>query len=64
MLVLSRKKGEGITLQITTEGEQITVNLNVIEIRDKTMRLGITAPRETVKILRNELIEGQNATNK
>jgi carbon storage regulator len=49
MLVLSRKKDESIVI-----GDDIVIE--VLSIRDDTIRLGISAPPE-VKILRHELKE-------
>lgn len=51
-LVLTRKSGDAVTIQVPG-GEDIVVSLYVTE--DKLIRLNIEAPRE-YKILRNELL--------
>ena len=50
MLVLSRKKSESIHI-----GDEIRIK--VIDVRGKTVRLGIEAP-DDVSILRAELVRG------
>ena len=47
MLVLTRKKNESIVI----DGR---INIEVLQIKGKTIRLGISAPHD-VKILRGEL---------
>jgi carbon storage regulator len=47
MLVLSRKRGQGLLIDGTTV-------IRVLEIRGQQIRLGIEAP-ETVSVLRTEL---------
>ena len=58
MLVLSRKKGEGIWFKMQSEdGKEIKFRLRVIEMRNgQKVRLGIEAP-ENVTILRDELVD-------
>ena len=56
MLVLSRKKGEGITIN-----QDITIN--VLSIDNDRVRLGISAPKE-VRIFRKELMEQTVDINK
>ena len=48
MLVLSRKKGQAITI----DGG---ITIKVIEVRGDVVRLGIEAPRE-VSVFRNEVL--------
>lgn len=50
MLVLTRKKSEAIHI-----GDEVTIK--VIDVRGKTVRLGIEAP-DHVSILRAELVPG------
>lgn len=50
MLILTRKAGESITI-----GDDIEVQ--VIEIKGKQVRLGITAPKEKYAIHRKEVFE-------
>ena len=47
MLVLTRRKGETIMI-----GDEITIK--VLEIKGRTVRIGLEAPRD-VKIIRGEL---------
>ena len=56
MLVLSRKKGEKLSI-----GEDIIVE--VLGVDGDRIRLGITAPRD-VRIFRTELLEQTINTNK
>ncbi len=56
MLVLSRKKGEGITLD-----QNITIN--ILSIEGDRVRIGITAPVD-MRIYRNELLEETIHTNR
>lgn len=52
-LILSRKAGESITLQVPdSNGSTIGIHIDVLEQRNK---IGIEAPREVI-ILRHELI--------
>jgi carbon storage regulator len=49
MLVLSRKKGEGITLDQNVE-------IEILAIEGDRVRIGIKAPKE-MRIYRNELLQ-------
>ena len=53
MLVLSRKKGEEIILKVN-ETEEILVT--VVESKNGSARIGITAPKEML-VLRKECVE-------
>lgn len=55
MLVLTRKKNQGIML-----GDSIKIM--ILEIKDDTIRIGIDAPRE-VTILRSELYQAVREEN-
>lgn len=55
MLVLRRRKNEHLLLMVPGLDEPIVVS--VVDYRQDSMRLGITAP-EGVKILRNEHLGG------
>ncbi len=55
MLVLSRRKDEGIVV-----ANQITVT--VVEIRGNQVRLAIEAPKE-IRVLRTELVEATQETS-
>jgi len=52
MLIISRKKNEGLVINGNTE-------IIVIDIQGDKVRLGIDAPNE-VKIVRKELLETEN----
>ena len=52
MLIISRKKNEGIVINENTE-------LTVIDIQGDKVRLGIEAP-SAVKIIRKELLETED----
>jgi len=52
MLIISRKKNEGIIINENTE-------ITVIDIQGDRARIGITAPSE-VKIVRKELLETED----
>ena len=52
MLIISRKKNEGIIINQDTE-------VTVIDIQGDKVRIGIEAP-ESVKIIRRELLETEN----
>ena len=52
MLIISRKKNEGIVIDKNTE-------ITVIDIQGDKVRLGIEAPGE-VKIIRKELLETED----
>jgi len=56
MLVLSRKEGESIILNLPS-GEQVRICLT--EYRGEQTRVGIDAP-QNVNIVREELLEDQN----
>lgn len=56
MLVLTRKKGEGIYL-----GEDVTIE--IISIEGDRISIGIEAPRE-IKIFRKELLDETIIANK
>ena len=55
MLVLTRKKNQGIML-----GDNISVM--ILDIKDDSVKIGIDAPRETI-ILRSELYKSVTAEN-
>jgi len=52
MLVISRKKNEGIVIDKDTE-------ITIIDIQGDKVRIGINAPA-SVKIVRKELLETEN----
>ena len=52
MLIISRKKNEGVVINGNTE-------ITIIDIQGDKVRLGIEAPAE-VKIVRKELLETEN----
>ena len=56
MLVLTRKKGEGILI-----GDNIKIH--IVEVKGGTVRIGLDAPREK-KIYRQEIFERIQAENK
>ena len=58
MLLLSRRAGEKITC---TLGE-VEIEIELVEIRGKTVRIGLTAPPE-VRIARNELLEKETTND-
>ncbi len=55
MLVLTRKKNEGIIL-----GDNISIT--ILEIREDTIKIGIEAPRD-ITILRSELYQAVKDEN-
>lgn len=55
MLVLSRRPSEGIQFTYDVNGETKTVQIKIIDIAGRKVRLGIEAPDE-VTILRDELV--------
>ena len=55
MLVVSRKKSESIVLRV--KGLSEPIRILVADIRGDRARIGIEAHRETVEILRSELVE-------
>lgn len=57
MLVLTRREGEKITLELPNGEKIILILLNIVN--SKAVRLGIEAPK-IVKITRNELFEREN----
>ena len=57
MLVLTRKKGEGITLILPT-GEKI----HLVTLGAGSVRIGICAP-SSIKILRDELIDDRHSVH-
>lgn len=65
MLVLSRKKGEGIVIKVPPSKEEQVVNIAVVEIRGDKVRLGVDAQRE-VSVHRDEVqraIDSQQNSN-
>jgi len=56
MLVLSRKAGEGITLD-----QDVTID--ILSIEGDRVRIGIQAPKD-MRIFRKELLEGTIDTNR
>ena len=60
MLVLRRKVDDKIVFLI--RGEEIVIELSVLDVRRRDVKLGIVAPIE-VQILRNELLDGDNTND-
>lgn len=58
MLILSRKANEKVSL-FDKQGNFIA-SITVTDIRGRTAKIGIDADRDTVDIIRDELIEGLN----
>ena len=58
MLVLTRKEDEVIVIPISVDGGLTIeyINITVVDIRDKNVRLGITAPKH-IKVHRKEVYE-------
>ena len=57
MLVLSRKLDQTLVFNVTTPG---TITVRVVRLQNKSVRLGIEAPKEAVSVVRGELLERQN----
>jgi carbon storage regulator CsrA len=60
MLVLSRKVNEEVTIRHPESGEDVVV-LRVLAIEGGKVRLGFDTPAEFLEIVRNELLERQDA---
>jgi carbon storage regulator CsrA len=58
MLILSRKTGQGLVLQVG--GERIVVSVH--EVRGSQVRLAVDGDRQRCKVLRTEL-EGRDGQN-
>jgi carbon storage regulator CsrA len=57
MLILGRRKGQGLKIMI--EGTAIEIEIKILKIQQSTVRLGIAAPRDQVRIIREELNNSQ-----
>jgi carbon storage regulator CsrA len=60
MLVLSRKVNEEVTIRDPESGEEVVV-LKVVSIEGGKVRLGFDTPAAFLEIVRNELLERQEA---
>lgn len=57
MLVVSRKIGESIQLDIEGLSEPITIKITLTNIKGDNAKIGIEAPRDTVRVARSEIID-------
>jgi carbon storage regulator CsrA len=54
MLVLSRKKNQSVQLEVAGIG---IINVTVTDIGHDRVKIGVDAPRDTVRIMRPEVLE-------